>query len=75
MIYKQKNALKKQALAKKKKHLPYTSLGERQAMMLLHNLGKTNKEIASSLGFNASTVFRVLCAFKSTGSFSTKSKS
>ena len=57
------------------KHLPYTSVGERQTMQVLHNLGKSNKEIATILGCNASTVGRILTKFKNSGSFSPKKKS
>jgi transposase len=63
-----------EALAKQKKHLPYTSLGERQAMLMMSNLGTSNKQIAASLGCNRSTVRRVIAAFKNTGSFLPKFK-
>ena len=72
MITKPKDVLAQKRIELKKKHIPYTSLGERQTMQLLHNLGLTNKQIASALGCNKRTVIRVLAAFKKTGSFAPK---
>ena len=44
--------------------LQYTSVGERQTMQVLRNLGHTLKEIASILNCNKSTVKRNLKNFK-----------
>ena len=66
MITKPKDVLAQKRIEFKKKHMPYTSLGERQTMQVLHNLGHTNKQIASALGCNKRTVIRVLDVFKKT---------
>jgi len=38
MITKPKDVLAQKRIELKKKHIPYTSLGERQTMQVLHNL-------------------------------------
>jgi transposase len=70
-----RDKLKEARSAQKKRHLPYTSLGERQTMHVLHNLGKKQYEIAEALGCSAKTVSRVLKQFKTTGNFLHKKKS
>ena len=67
MITKPKDAVENKRFAYKKKHLPYTSLGVRQTIMVLHNLGKSKKEIASALGCKATTIARVFATLKKTG--------
>ena len=69
LISKPKDTFKNKRIAKKKKQVTYTSLGKGQTMMALHNLGKSSNKIASTLGCNALTVWRVLDAYKKTGTF------
>jgi transposase len=65
--------------AKKKRQskyeLPHTSIGERQAMSLLTNIGKTRNEVAQILNCSKRTVQRQLKRFKETGCFNDKTRS
>jgi transposase len=72
MVSKPRYVLSKQRMAQLKKHLPYTSLGERQAMHVLNNLGHTYDEIAACLGCSTRTISRVLAQFQQTASFDCK---
>jgi transposase len=70
-----KDQLREKRMVAKRRKMPYTSLGERQAIHLLHSLGKKNTEIAKLLGCSPKTCQRVLKAFRESGSFSPKPKS
>jgi transposase len=58
-----------------KYQLPYTSLGERQTMSVLHNIGKSTKEVADILNCSQRTVQRQIKKLKEKGSFADKDKS
>lgn len=69
-----KNAVRASKRRNKRHKLPYTSVGERQTMQVLRNLGHTVNEIASILNCGRATVFRQLKKFKLNGNFLDKQK-
>jgi transposase len=74
MINRRENVQQARLLAKKR-HLPYTDLGERRAMQAIYNSGVSKAKVAKLLGCSLSTVKRVLRSFNLTGSFLPKPKS
>jgi transposase len=68
----QKKASKKQ---QKPRKLGYLTVGERQQVLLLKNLGYSEKDIALCLGCSKKTAYRTLKKFKETGNLLNKPKS
>jgi phosphohistidine phosphatase SixA len=64
---KPKDVLENKRIVSKRKNFIYTSWGERQTMLVLHNLGKSTKEIASSLAVrNRITTFLLVFVLMTT---------
>ena len=67
-------AQRAQKQRKLKYTLPYTLVVERQAMHLLGNVGKTQREVASLLNVDRRTVQRQMKKFRETNTFLNKEK-
>ena len=67
-------AQRAQKQQKLKYTLPYTLFVERQAMHLLGNVGKTQREVASRLNVDRRTVQRQMKKFRETNTFLNKEK-
>ena len=70
----QRAAQRAQKQQKLKFTLPYTLFVERQAMHLLGNVGKTQREVASLLNVDRRTVQRQMKKFRETNTFLNKEK-